>query len=63
MSVRLSVYQPRLGENMIFSAPNLDFFGQIPLINEHLFCNYFVRLSVGKATKGFDTYGCFHPCF
>ncbi len=21
-----------------------------------------VRLSVGNATKGFDTYGCFHPC-
>ena len=36
---------------------------QIPLINEHLFCNYFVRLSVGNATKGFATYGCFHPCF
>ncbi len=35
---------------------------QIPLINEHLFCNYFVRLSVGNATKGFATYGCFHPC-
>ena len=36
---------------------------QIPLINEHLFCKYFVRLSVGNATKGFFTYGCFHPCF
>ena len=24
---------------------------QIPLINEHLFCKYFVRLSVGNATK------------
>ena len=35
---------------------------QIPLINEHLFCKYFVRLSVGNATKGFATYGCFHPC-
>ncbi len=33
----------------------------IPLINEHLFCKYFVRLSVGNATKGFATYGCFHP--
>ncbi len=32
---------------------------QIPLINEHLFCKYFVRLSVGNATKGFATYGCF----
>ena len=36
---------------------------QIPLINEHLFCKYFVRLSIGNATKGFSTYGCFHPCF
>ena len=25
---------------------------QIPLINEHLFCEYFVRQSVGHATKG-----------
>ncbi len=24
---------------------------QIPLINEHLVCEYFVRLSVGNATK------------
>ena len=41
--------------NVIFSAPNWDiapfFLVQIPLINEHLFCKYFVRLSVGKATK------------
>ncbi len=36
---------------------------QIPLINEHLFYKYFVRLSVGNATKGFATYGCCHPCF
>ncbi len=36
---------------------------QIPLINEHLFCKYFARLSVGNATKGFATCGCFHPCF
>ena len=35
---------------------------QIPLIHEHLFCKYFVRLSVGNATKGFATDGCFHPC-
>ena len=35
---------------------------QIPLINEHLFCKYFVSLSVGNATKGFATYGCCHPC-
>ena len=64
--VRLSVCQPRLGGNVIFSAPNWDiapfFYVQIPLINEHLFCKYFVRLSVGNATKGFATYGCFHPC-
>ena len=32
-------------------------------LNEHLFCTYFVRLSVGNATKGFVTYGCCHPCF
>ena len=36
---------------------------QIPPINEHLFCKYFVRLSVGNATKVFATYGCCHPCF
>ena len=24
---------------------------------------FFFRLSVGNATKGFATYGCFHPCF
>ena len=36
---------------------------QIPLINTHLLiCKYFVHLSVGNATKGFATYGCFHPC-
>ena len=28
-----------------------NFFVQIPLINEHLFCKYFVFLSVGNATK------------
>ena len=36
---------------------------QIPLINEHLFYKYFARLSVGNATKGSATYGCWHPCF
>ena len=55
MSVRLSVCQPRLGGNVIFSAPNSDivpiFFVQIPLINEQRFCKHFVRLSVGNATK------------
>ncbi len=44
MSVRLSVCQPRLGGNVIFSAPYLDIapilFVHIPLINEHLFCKY-----------------------
>ena len=35
----------------------------IPLVYEHLFYKYFVRRSVGNATKGFATYGCFHPCF
>ncbi len=29
-----------------------NFFVQIPLINKHLFCKYFVHQSVGKATKG-----------
>ena len=65
MSVRLYICMSGLGGNAIFSAPNLDrapvFFVQIPLINEHLFCKYFVRLSVGNATKGFATHGCFHP--
>ena len=46
---------PLLRYRSIFSV-------QFPLINEHLFCKYFVRLSVGNATKGFATYGCFHPC-
>ncbi len=32
-------------------------------INEYLFCKYFARLSVSNATKGFATYGWFHPCF
>ena len=36
---------------------------QIPLKYEHLFCLYFVRLSVGNATKCFATYGCCHPCY
>ena len=57
----------RFRENVIFLAPNWYiapiFFVQIPPINEHLLCKYFVRLSVGNATKGFATYGCFHPCF
>ncbi len=67
LSVRMSVRQPRLGGNVIFSAPNWDiapiFFVQIPLINGRLFCKYFVRLPVGNATKCFATYGCCHPCF
>ena len=70
MSVRMSVCmsrQSRLGGNVIFSAPNWDIapiiFVQIPLINEHIFCNYFFSLSVGNATKGFATYGCCHPCW
>ncbi len=51
-----------------FSRPLIEisllyFFVQIPLINEHLFCKYCVRLSVGNAKKGFATYGCCHPCF
>ncbi len=66
MSVRLSVCQPRLGGNVIFSAPNWDiapiFFVQISLINENLYCKYFIRLSVGNARKVFATYGCCHPC-
>ncbi len=66
ISVRMSVNHVQ-GETS-FSRPlieiSLQFFClQIPLINEHLFCTYFVRLSVGNATKGFATYGCFHPCF
>ncbi len=63
----MSVCLSGLRGNTIFSAPNWDiapiFFVQIPFKNEHLFCKYFVRLSVGNATKGFATYGCFHPCY
>ena len=55
LSVHMSISQPRLGGNVIFSAPIWDialiFFVQILLMNEHLFCKYFVRLSVGNATK------------
>ena len=62
----MSVRQQRLGGNVIFSAPNWDitpiFLVQILLINEHLFCKYYVRLSVGNAIKGFATYGCCDPC-
>ncbi len=43
-----SVCQPCLGGNVIFSAPNWYiapiFLVQITLINEHLFCKYFVHL-------------------
>ena len=43
------------GKRGFFSAPDWDidtiFFVQIPLINEQLFCKYFVLLSVGNATK------------
>ncbi len=39
---------------MIFSAPHraLIFCVHIPFVYEHLFYKYFVRLSVGQATKG-----------
>ncbi len=67
MYVCMAVCLSGLGGNVIFSAPNWDivpiFFVQIPLINEHLFYKDFVHLSVGNATKGFATYGCFHPYF
>ncbi len=62
----MSVCPSGLGGNVIYQPLieiSLHFCVQIPLINEHLFGNYFVRLSVGNATKGFATYGCFHPCF
>ncbi len=53
--VCLSVCTSGLGGSVIFSAPNWDialiFCVQIPLINEQLFCKYFVRLSVGNARQ------------
>ncbi len=53
-SVCMSVCLSGLGKTW-FSRPLIEisfqFFLQIPLINEHLFCKYFVRLSVGNATK------------
>ncbi len=65
-SLCLYVCLSGLGGNVIFSAPNWDiaislkfFCVQIPLVNENLFCKYFVRLSFGTATKGFATYGFF----
>ncbi len=52
MSVRLST---TFRGNSDFSAPHGDiapiFLCRFPLINEHLFCKYFVRLSVANATK------------
>ncbi len=55
-SVCMYVCLSGLGGKAIFSAPNLDiapiFFVQIPLINEHPFCKYFVRWSDSLATKG-----------
>ena len=69
MSIRLSVcpYVNHGWGKRDFLGPLLRYRSnflcvQIPLINKHLFCKYFVRLSVGNATKGFATYGCFHPC-
>ncbi len=63
MSVRMST---TIRGKRDFFGPQLRyrsiFFVQIPVINKHLFCKYFVRLSVGNATKVFATYGCFQPC-
>ncbi len=49
MSVRLSVCQPHSRPQIEISLQFL--FVQILLINEHIFCKYFVRLSVVSATK------------
>ena len=68
MSVRLYVclYVRFRGKNAIFLAPNWDiapfFCADSPHKWASIFCKYFVCLS-GNATKGFATYGCFHPCF
>ncbi len=60
MSVRLYVCSMSfcllgLVGNVIFSTPNQDnaviFCVYIPLVYEHLFYKYFVRRSVGQATK------------
>ncbi len=62
-----SVCQPRLGGNVIFSAPNWDrapiVFVQILLVYEHIFYIYFVRRSGYKRQKSFANFGCCHPCF
>ncbi len=54
--VFLSVRQPHIWGNVIFSTHNWDrapFFSvPIPLIYEHIFLKYFVRWPVGQATKG-----------
>ncbi len=55
MSVRMSVCPSGLGGNVIFSAPvykALIFCVHIPLVYEHLIYKYFVRRTVGQATKG-----------
>ena len=52
MSVRLSVCQPRLGGNVIFSASNWD----IGPIFEHL------SICLSVMLQSFATSGCFHPC-
>ncbi len=56
MYVCLSVCMSGLGGNVIFPAPIYDraliFCVHIPLVYEQLFYKYFVRRSVGQATKG-----------
>ena len=57
MSVRLYVCMSvRFRGNVIFSVPIYDraliFCVHIPLVVEYLFYKYFVRRSIGQATKG-----------
>ncbi len=56
-SVRPSIC-PSENENMIFIAPIPNFLLKIPLTNEHLFYNYFVRLYVGNT---YTTYSRIRP--
>ena len=56
MPVRMSVYQLRLEENVIFLAANYEigliFHVHFHLIYEHLLYKCFVPPSVGQAKKG-----------
>ncbi len=54
----MSVSLQRFWRNVIFSAAIYDrgLLVKIPFIKEHQFFEYFIRVSVGRATKGLYVY-------